>query len=320
MDETQPDGYICMAVYRPGRELLRRQIASLQAQTLASWRGIVGIDGADADARAEVEAAIAGDARFEIVEFPDNVGFYRNFERILHHVPHDAGWVALADQDDEWFPDKIERLIAALGDADLAFGQVLVTTPEREAEGTVSRRRVVGLAADMIDNQITGSACVFRGSLLDVALPFPEPTDLAFHDHWLGVCALAGRGVAAVHDPLQLYIQHGGNVIGEEERRSLVSRIASTIAKSRRSGGGSLQYLSEHRWGWRVSMSRRLLAGDAALTPSDRAVVAAFAHGTLSPALVRIVGRAVLSRQAPPARAVGLLLGSTRRPRSAPRR
>ena len=48
----------------------------------------------------------------------NRAGFYLNFERALRSVPGEAEYVAFADQDDRWDADKLETLIAALGDGD----------------------------------------------------------------------------------------------------------------------------------------------------------------------------------------------------------
>ena len=58
---------------------------------------------------------MAGDERFVLSRSPRRLGFYRNFERALALVPRDADYVALADQDDAWHPDKLERLLAGIG-------------------------------------------------------------------------------------------------------------------------------------------------------------------------------------------------------------
>ena len=39
--------------------------------------------------------------------------------------------MALADQDDRWYPEKLEALIGGLGDRDLVYGDMRVV--EREA-------------------------------------------------------------------------------------------------------------------------------------------------------------------------------------------
>ena len=42
------------------------------------------------------------------------LGFYGNFERALSLVPANAELIALADQDDEWYPEKLEVLATRL--------------------------------------------------------------------------------------------------------------------------------------------------------------------------------------------------------------
>ncbi|MFI5429458.1 glycosyltransferase [Aeromicrobium sp. UC242_57] len=97
-------GAICLAIYQPDRDLLRAQIESLAMQTETDWDCHIGIDGRD-DSVADYLAGLVGtDARFSITMYETNVGFYRNFERLVEEVSPTAEWVALADQDDWWFP------------------------------------------------------------------------------------------------------------------------------------------------------------------------------------------------------------------------
>src|SRR5690349_14521414 len=100
-----------MAVYKPDPILLRRQVESLQRQTLTDWNCLVGIDGMDAGAFSALKQVVQDDNRFQIVEYETRVGFYHNFERVLAQVPRHAAWVALSDQDDVWHPEKLEKLV-----------------------------------------------------------------------------------------------------------------------------------------------------------------------------------------------------------------
>jgi hypothetical protein len=118
-----------------------------------------------------------------------------------------------------------------------------------------------GLGPLIIDNCVTGSPSVMRTSLLRLALPFPEPTDAAYHDHWLALCADVDGGTGILPDVVQNYQQHGANVIGEELGRSLVTRFAKLQGTS---GGGlarQLDYLSQHRFGWSPDVPGRPRAG-----------------------------------------------------------
>lgn len=304
-------GCICLAAYRPRRDLLLRQIDSIRAQTERDWLCLIGIDGSDPQARRDINDAIAGDDRFVVREYSNNVGFYRNFERLLYEVPPGTQWVALSDQDDDWFPEKLSTLVPKLEHVSLALGQVMVAPHDRLAGRYITKRRTVSLTAQFIDNQVTGSACVFRRQLLDLALPFPEATELAFHDHWLGVCALADDGVVVAHSPVQDYVQHLGNVIGEERAAGALTRLRHLRTRAGKGVGASLRYLRDQRWRWRVNMARHLVNAGPRLAAADERAVAAVARGRLSLSLTWLVLSAVCKLDAPPARSVALLIGAS---------
>src|SRR3954466_15006736 len=97
----------CLAVHRPEPELLRRQLASLDAQTRRDWTLVREDDGAGS-------------------------GAYRAFERFLARVPAGARLVAPCDQDDVWHPDKLAVLAGVLerSGALLAYCDLRVVRPD----------------------------------------------------------------------------------------------------------------------------------------------------------------------------------------------
>src|SRR4051794_14961761 len=191
---------VCLAVHRPDPELLRRQLASLDAQTLSDWTLVREDDDAGS-------------------------GAYRAFERCLARVPADARFVAPCDQDDVWHPDKLDVLAGVLAGtgAMLVYGDLRIV----RADGTVvsetywtDRDNGAGDMGDLLaTNVVTGAASLLRRELLDVALPFPREVDGSYHDHWLALCALAVGAIAYVDRPLVDYVQHGANLVGHAQRR-----------------------------------------------------------------------------------------------------
>jgi hypothetical protein len=191
---------VCLAVHRPDPELLRRQLASLDAQTRRDWTLV----------REDDEAGS---------------GAYRAFERCLARVPGDTRLVAPCDQDDVWHPDKLSVLADALerSGALLAYCDVRVVRPD----GTVlsdtywtDRDNAWDDMGDLLaTNVVTGAASLLRREVLDVALPFPPEVEGSHHDHWLALCALALGDLAYVDRPLVDYVQHGANVVGHAPRR-----------------------------------------------------------------------------------------------------
>ncbi|MEO2135584.1 glycosyltransferase [Microbacterium sp.] len=212
-----PTGYIVLAAYSPNTELFRRQVTSIQAQTVRSFRCIVSADGGVAEIEGLLREIVGDDDRFFVAGHENRVGFYSNFERGLAAVPETADWVALADQDDYWYEDKLERLLPHLKSTALVSGQArVVRYPESEIIAASTQRRDGAVEAVLLDNQFTGSQLVFRRAVLDVALPFPHlRTASEVHDHWLALVAHFVGGAMVIDDVVQDYVQHGGNVIGE---------------------------------------------------------------------------------------------------------
>lgn len=308
-EPNHPYGEVCLAVFKPDAFLLKRQLESIAFQSLAHWRCHIGIDGEDPATASTVVSAVGHDSRFVIHHFADNVGFYRNFERIIAQVGTEAHWVALADQDDYWYPEKLHRLVSSLErtGAMAAVGQARVVDRAGSFMGTTTRRetRLLGL---LFDNQVTGSMTVFRRTILASALPFPDPTDAAYHDHWLGVTAKTLGRIVFLDDPVQDYVQHDANVLGEERGRRVTGRIQALRERSSRSGAGKLRYLAVHRWGWRVRMARSLLQRAADQSESDQLVP--IARGSLTPLVVFRLATAALRGDMAVGRGIGLLAGA----------
>jgi len=247
-------GYIVMAVYRPDAALLARQLASLQLQTHGEWTCLVGVDGTDSATVELVGDLVGADHRFCVREYAENVGVYRHFERLLREVPATAPWVALADQDDYWYPRKLEALVPLVDSREIsaATGQALLVDRTGDITG-ITERRPGTLSENLLRNQVTGSFVVLRSDVVQLALPFPAATGAAMHDHWLGVCAAAMGRIAVVETALQDYVQHERNLLGEP-RPTPVGRVVGMAAK--RGIVGLLDHASQEHWEWRVSMAR----------------------------------------------------------------
>jgi glycosyltransferase involved in cell wall biosynthesis len=214
---VQPFGVVAMAAYRPNAELFRRQVESIRNQTHRNFVCLISADGDSATLASELEGIVGQDPRFNVLGFDERLGFYRNFERVLKNVPLTAEWVALSDQDDNWYPNKLERLVSQLSAYPLVTSQArVVEYPSGLVLSERTQRRNVRPQSYFVENQYTGGAMAFRRDVLDLALPFPKfdsPSEV--HDHWIAVCASAKGQCLVLDDVLQDYVQHGENVLGE---------------------------------------------------------------------------------------------------------
>jgi glycosyltransferase involved in cell wall biosynthesis len=224
---------ICMATYNPPPELFAAQIASIRAQTHRNWICVISDDRSGDDGLETIRREVGADSRFVVSVAPRRLGFYNNFERALSLAPRAARFVAMADQDDRWYPDKLVRLISAIGDAQLVYSDQRVIARDGEVLSdtywSARRNNHSDLLSLLVANSVTGAASLLRRELLDLALPFPPAQFAHFHDHWLALIALARVPIEFVPEPLYDYVQHRDASLGHaaaNQMKSLRRRIA----------------------------------------------------------------------------------------------
>ena len=247
MPSEAPLVAICMATFEPEPRLLEQQIDSIREQTHGNWACLVSDDGSSAERLEHLRALIAGDERFTLAVGEERLGFYANFERALRMAPPEASFVALADQDDRWYPEKLAALLAGLGAAQLVYSDMRIVDEDgavvSETFWRGRRNNHTNLASLLLANTVTGAASLFRRELLDLVLPFPEPVGNPFHDQWIAAVALAVGAIAYVDRPLYDYVQHGGAARGHE--RAMQAYDPSRLL-DRRDPRGSLRRIRVH--------------------------------------------------------------------------
>jgi glycosyltransferase involved in cell wall biosynthesis len=218
---------ICMATYEPAMDLFQRQLESIRAQTHRNWVCIISDDCSSPERFGAMQEAVAGDARFVVSRSPRRLRFYRNFERALSLAPSHAAYVAMADQDDYWHPDKLETLLREIGNAQLVYSDARIVSPDGELVAdtywSVRRNNHSDLSSLLMANCVTGAASLCRRDLLDDALPFPPGQFTHFHDHWVALTALALGDIAFVNRPLYDYVQHGEAVLGHAKANQITA-------------------------------------------------------------------------------------------------
>lgn len=256
---AEPLVAICMATYEPDPALLERQIESIRAQSHPRWVCLISDDGSGGARLARLRELTEGDPRFVLRRGEQRLGFYLNFERALAMVPAEAEFVALADQDDRWYPAKLAELLAARGEAELVYSDMRIVD---EAGAVVSetfwtgrRNNHTDLAWLLLANTVTGAASLFRRQLLDLVLPFPPPVGAPFHDQWIAAVALAAGEIAYLDRPLYDYVQHGAAAAGHE---LATGRFEAGRLLSWRRPRRSLAAIAEHGERFYASDVRRI--------------------------------------------------------------
>jgi glycosyltransferase involved in cell wall biosynthesis len=225
--EHGPPVAIAMATHNPPADLFVRQVETIRAQTHRNWICVVSDDCSEPTRFDALVEAIGGDPRFFVSRSPRRLGFYENFERALELVPAGARYVALSDQDDAWHPDKLQKLLAGIGDARLVYSDARVVNRDGAliSDTWWSRRRNnhSDLHSLLVANSVTGAASLFERGLLDYALPFPPAQFAHFHDHWSALTALSLGPIAFVAQALYDYVQHGDASLGHAAANQIVS-------------------------------------------------------------------------------------------------
>jgi len=224
--DNSPFVAICMATYNPEIEPFRRQIKTIIDQSHKNWICIINDDGSTKAKYTAIKKICASDRRFYLFQNKANVGFYRNFEMALRRVPDTVEYVAMADQDDFWYADKLKSCLNLFGpDTQLVYSDMRIVTDEGEVLSDtywVNRKNNYrDMDIILLANTVTGAASVFKSSLLEKIIPFPERIGDAFHDNWIALSALMVGEIKYVDRPLYDYIQYRGHVIGHCDFDSL---------------------------------------------------------------------------------------------------
>ena len=207
---------VCMATYNGGkfiREQLESILSQLPLNTGVDAEIVIADDGSTDDTLSVV--ASIGDSRIRVLTAEKHLGVIYNYERALQASKGEI--IFLADQDDVWLPGKVERVLAALNDADLVMHDAWMLRPSDSPDSSWTRSGKLsdirayksGVVANWWKNTFTGCCMAFRRNVLEKALPFPK--NLPMHDQWLGLVAEKRFKVKSIDEPLVEYRQHHCN-------------------------------------------------------------------------------------------------------------
>jgi glycosyltransferase involved in cell wall biosynthesis len=219
MSSSEPVIAICMTTYNPSINHFTKQVTSIIRQNYSNWICIINDDCSKPEIYEKLKTIVASDRRFVIHRNESNLGFYYNFEKCLLYVPDKASFIALSDQDDYWYKDKLAALHEVFDESTmLAYSDMNIVDEDGETihttYWTTRENNFTELDLLLIANTITGAASMFRRELLKFLLPFPERTGDAYHDNFIACSALSLGKIRYVNRQLYDYYQHPGNVVG----------------------------------------------------------------------------------------------------------
>lgn len=158
-------------------------------------------------------------------------GLSYNVSALLHHVQADRHYVALADQDDMWQPDKLRLQIEAIQEAEATHGTtvpMLVFTdltvvdaqlqplhPSMWKLQRLDPRWTQKWQHCLVQNAVSGCTTLLNAAAVSKVLPIPQQHGIV-HDHWMATAVSYYGQVIPLHTQTVLYRQHDKNVIGAQ--------------------------------------------------------------------------------------------------------
>ncbi len=202
-----------------GAHFLKEQLRSVLTQTYTHLE-ILTIDDGSTDGTVDMLREYAAlDPRIRVVVNERNLGFIRNFEKGCRLST--GHWIALCDQDDYWMPDKVEKMVAAIGQHPMVYcdselcGEDLQPLGKRISD-LVHYQSFDDCRQLCVFSRMYGHATLITRELFDKASPFLEEVP---HDGWLAFHATLYGGVSYLPEVLVKYRQHAGNVFGVVGRK-----------------------------------------------------------------------------------------------------
>jgi len=210
---------IIVATYN-GALYLREQLDSLVNQTFRDYEVLIGDDASTDDTLVILKAYAAKYSNITLVQNEVQLGFVRNFEKLL--TASKTKYIAFCDQDDIWYIDKLQKAIEALEriakeDTPLLFHSDLrVVNGEKkilfnsffQMRGyAFPHKRSVDIMLGR--SGVMGNSMVINKVLKEKVLPFPK--ELVVHDYWIAlVNELFGERIT-FKKPLLDYRLHHNN-------------------------------------------------------------------------------------------------------------
>lgn len=208
-------------------QLAKRAVQSALIQTLKEIEVIVIIDGPDEATVKELSRI--NDARLRVIELPVSGG--ASEARNTGVTEAKGEWIAFLDDDDEWFPQKLERQLEVAQRSQYAFPIIGSCLIARTPKGDFIRPKRFPRPSEPLSEYLLVRNSLFPGEgLIQTSVIFTKKNllqkepfrDLRRHQDWdwlLRVSTLEGVGIEFVPEPLAIWYI--------EEKRSSVSSTSN---------------------------------------------------------------------------------------------
>lgn len=201
---------VAMAVYNGGK-YLNEQMGSIINQLTEDDELVVSDNMSTDDSRDIILSYSKLYPNIKISECNEQ-GILANFENAILNCSGE--YIFLADQDDVWKEDKIEKVLAEF---QKSGADLVLHDSEYVDENLVPLHKLMfqdklaqpGYTRNLRKNAYQGCCLAFRKELVSLICPIPR--NIAIHDQWIGLIAEKTGKVSFLQESLILHRKHKGS-------------------------------------------------------------------------------------------------------------
>jgi glycosyltransferase involved in cell wall biosynthesis len=220
---------VALAAYN-GALYIRQQLDSILDNLAAEDEIVISDDGSTDGTLAILEEYRTKDTRVRLLKGPGE-GVIANFEHTISECRGD--YIFLADQDDLWMPDKVEKVMRIFADSKvfLVIHDAKVMNADLSETLMESffayRGSKPGVWNNLLKNRYMGCCMAFRRELVPKILPIPR--DIPMHDQWIGLVSDHYYGNSVFLQDVLLYYRRHADAVSDFEHNSAAVMLQNRI-------------------------------------------------------------------------------------------
>lgn len=212
---------ILMSTYN-GEPYLRTQLDSIINQSVEEKYLLIRDDGS-IDKTIEIIQEYQQEYPWISYYKGTNIGVRRSFMELIAKADLEMDYIAFADQDDLWLPEKLNRAVECLEKMNdnmpllYCSDKIIVGENLEEIHATVSRTvKKITFGNALVQNICTGCTAVINQAMLHLLRSHMprNPNEMIMHDWWLYLTATCFGEVFYDVNSYIKYRQHGNNAVG----------------------------------------------------------------------------------------------------------
>lgn len=185
---------VVMCTYNGG-QYLEEQLNSIVNQTYPIHELIIQDDGSIDNTIEIIQHFRSKYPYIHLFQNQKHLGINQNFFSAMKRTTGE--FIAISDQDDIWFENKLEKQIKCIGEYDICFSTYYYDNIYSKNLKQI-KKPIYNIESQIFGNYVPGHTMLIRTSLVQrINLPAP-----VCYDYWLAICAHFHNGIIRIDEPL----------------------------------------------------------------------------------------------------------------------